>query len=555
MMVIRRNFALGLCSIVGAAMLLGACSQNEGENVGTDARPGEVVFYRGNAAEPNSLDTHYIQGNWESDIVGDLVIGLTTPDVNGEAIPGAATSWDVSEDGLTWTFHLREHVWSDGVPVTADDFVFAYRRILDPATASTYAYYLYPILNAEAVNSGQLPGTELGVEAPDDLTFVVHLEHPAPFLAQFMTHQTTYPVPRHVVEEFGKDWARPEHYVGNGPFTLKEWVPNDHVMAVKNPLFYDADNVAIDRVVYYPTSDYDAALQRFRAGELDIQARLPSAQIDWIRQNIPETIDLEPTLVIEYISLNVERDGLDDVRVREALSLALDRETIVNRIRRLGTPPAYSMIPPGTANYGEGAHLSFVDMPQPERIVRAKQLMENAGYGPDNRLSFGLAVRAASTDARRIPAAIQQMWSEIYVDVDIEQSDAAVFYNLMQEHDFDAGIAGWVADYNDPSNFLDLLRTGNSNNYGQYSNPEYDALLDQAMAEQNLERRAEIMTRAEAIALNDYAWIPEFFGVTDSLRQPYVHGWHNNINSTNRSRWVTIDLAARAERFPRRYGN
>jgi oligopeptide transport system substrate-binding protein len=227
----------------------------------------------------------------------------------------------------------------------------------------------------------------------------------------------------------------------------------------------------------------------------------------------------------------------------------------VNRIRRLGTPPAYSMIPPGTANYGEGAHLSFVDMPQPERIVRAKQLMENAGYGPDNRLSFGLAVRAASTDARRIPAAIQQMWSEIYVDVDIEQSDAAVFYNLMQEHDFDAGIAGWVADYNDPSNFLDLLRTGNSNNYGQYSNPEYDALLDQAMAEQNLERRAEIMTRAEAIALNDYAWIPEFFGVTDSLRQPYVHGWHNNINSTNRSRWVTIDLAARAERFPRRYGN
>jgi oligopeptide transport system substrate-binding protein len=326
-------------------------------------------------------------------------------------------------------------------------------------------------------------------------------------------------------------------------------------MAVKNPLFYDAENVAVDRVYYYPTSDYDAALQRFRAGELDMQERLPSAQIDWIRQNMPETIDLKPQLTVEFMAINFARDGLDDVRVREALSLALDRETIVNRVRRLGTPPAYSMIPPGTANYEGGVELDFADMPHPERIERAQMLMEEAGYGPDNRLRFGLAVRAASAEARRVPAAIQQMWTEIYVDAEIEQSDAAVFYNLMQEHDFDVGMAGWVADYNDPSNFLDLLRTGNSNNYSQYSNSEYDALLDQAMAEQDLETRAAIMAEAESIALADHAWIPMFFHVTDSLVQPYVDGWINNINDTNRTRWASIDEAARAERFPRRYGN
>jgi oligopeptide transport system substrate-binding protein len=170
-------------------------------------------------------------------------------------------------------------------------------------------------------------------------------------------------------------------------------------------------------------------------------------------------------------------------------------------------------------------------------------------------LRFGFSVRASSAEARRVPAAIQQMWSAIYVDAEIEQSDGAVFYNLLQEHDYDSGMAGWVADYNDPSNFLDLLRTGNSNNYGRYSNAAYDALLDQAVAEQDLGLRGQLMMQAEAIALADHAWIPMFFHVTDSLAYPYVRGWQNNINDTNRTRWVSIDEAARAARFPLRYGD
>lgn len=539
---------------VAAGTLLGACGQGDDAGPSSGAGSIEMVFYRGNAAEPASLDPHHTQGIWESDIVGDLLIGLTTADAYGKAIPGAAESWDISADGLSWTFHLRDHVWSDGVPVTADDFVFAFRRILDPVTASSYAYFLYPVKNAEAVNGGRMPTEELGVEAPDDATFVVHLENPAPFLAEFMTHQSTSPVPRHAIERHGAAWTRPGNYVTNGPYVLSEWIPNDHVTAVKNPLFFDADNVAIDRVVYYPTSDYEAALQRFRAGEIDIQARLPFAQIDWIRQNMPETIDLQPTLTIEFVSINFARPGLDDVRVREALSLALDRETIVNQVRRLGTPPAYSMIPPGIANYPGGERLSFVDLPQAQRLERARMLMQQAGYGPDRRLGIGLAVRAASADARPVPAAIQRMWSEIYVDAEIEQSDAAIFYDRMQEHDYDTGLAGWVADYNDPSNFFDLLRTGTSNNYGQFSNAEYDALLDQAMVEQDIEERGRIMARAERIALDAHAWIPMYFHVTDSMQRPYVIGWHNNINDVNRTRWMRIDEDARAALFPNRYG-
>jgi oligopeptide transport system substrate-binding protein len=550
-MVLRKSFALKLGVIAAASILLGACGQGGG-TAGGRGLPGEMVFYRGNGAEPDTLDPHLSGSTWQSAIIGDMLVGLTTEGPNGEAIPGAAASWDVSDDGLTWTFHIRDHVWSDGIPVTAGDFVFSFRRILDPATAATYAWYLYPIVNAEAVNAGDLSGEALGVEAPDDSTLVVHLENPAPYLAEFMKHNSVYPVPRHIVEVLGNDWSRPGNYVVNGPYLLEQWIPNDRVELVKNPLFYDAENVAIDRVFFYPTSDYSAALQRFRAGELDMQSVLPDVQIDWIRQNIPETIDLQPTLTVEYISVNFERAGLDDVRVREALSLALDRETIVDRVRRMGNPAAYGVVPPGIANYPSDVRLPFADLPQPERIERAKALMQEAGYGPDNRLEIGMAVRSAAADQRRRPAAIQQMWSEIYVDAEIEQSDAAIFYNLLQEHDFDVGIAGWVADFNDASNFLDLLRTGNSNNYGQFSNAEYDALLDQAEAELDLEARGRILSGAEAIALREHAWLPIFFGVSRAMVHTYVEGWVTTVDDNTRTRWITIDEAARAAAFPNR---
>ncbi len=539
----------GLWAALATALLLTACGQSgteTGAAGGPSGAAGLVVYNHGNAAEPASLDPHHTTGVWEDNIVSDLMLGLTTNDAKGEPIPGAAERWETSADGLTWTFHLRDHQWSDGEPVTAGDFIYAWRRILDPKTASTYAYFLYLIKNAQGVNTGKMPATALGASAPDDKTLVVQLEHPAPYLLQYVTHMTTYPVPRHVVEAKGDAWARPGNYVSNGPFTLKEWVPNDHVTLEKNPKFYDAANVHVDREVIYPTTDYVAALKRFRAGELDVQDRLPSLEIDWLRENMPEVLHIAPILVTDFLVANQARKPFEDYRVREALSLAVDRETLTEKIIKVGDVPAYGLVPPGIANYPGGAAFDFKSLPQDARIKRAQQLMAEAGYGPAKRLKTTLAIRSASSDALRVPAAIQAMWKAIYVDADIVQNDAAVFYNRMEQHDFEIGLAGWQGDFNDPTTFLDLLRKANANNYGGYNNPKYDALLDAASKEPDLKKRGALLAQAEAIMLKDYALIPTYFWVQSELVRPYVKGWENNVHDKHLTRWIAIDEAARA---------
>ncbi len=526
---------LPILSLV-ACVLLAACGPG-----GNGAAPGEIVYNHGNGAEPKSLDQDYMQGDWEDNIGGDMLIGLTTQDANGDPIPGAATSWEQSADGLTWTFHLRDHLWSDGVPVTAEDFLYAWRRILDPKIASGYAYFLYPIKNAEAINGGKMPTSALGASAPDDKTIVVTLEHPAAYLPQFMMHMTLWPLPKHVVEKKGDAWSKPGNYVANGPFVLAEWVPNDHVTLIKNPKFYDAANVHLNRVIFYPTTDAVAALKRFRNKELDVQDGLPATQIDWLRANMPNALHLNPKLTVEYFTLNFKHKPLDDVRVREALSLALDRETIETKIVKLGEPPAYSMIPPGTADYPGHYEPPFKALSQAERLKMAQDLMKAAGYGPDHPLQTTLMIRSASSDALRIPVAIQQMWHQAYIEVQIVQLDAAVFYDKVQSHDFDIAEAGWVADFNDASNFLDLLRDGNSNNYGGYKNAEFNALLDKANFERDTALRGQMLAQAETLAMNDYAWVPISFAVSTAITQPYVKGWVANTSDKHRSRWISLE--------------
>jgi oligopeptide transport system substrate-binding protein len=534
----------------GGAALLAACGESPASRQAAASaaagRPGEVVLQRGNAAEPMSLDPHHAQGTWENNIIGDLLVGLTAEAADGEPIPGAAEAWEQSTDGKTWTFRLRDHFWSDGKPVTAEDFVFAWRRILDPKTASSYAYYLYLVKNGAAVNKGDMPLSLLGVSARDARTLVVELENPAPYLLQYMTHYTTFPVPRHVVEEKGDAWARAGSYVGNGAYVLTEWSPNDHVTLEKNARFYDAENVKIDRTIFYPTTDYEAALKRLRAGELDIQDRLPSQQIDWLKANMPEILHLDSILATEYLTCNQTRKPLDDVRIREALSLAVDRETITGKITRVGEVPAYAIVPIGIANYPEGVALGFKALGFPERLKRAQELMRAAGYGPDNFLRTTLLIRSAAPTARRVPVAIQQMWKLIYVDAQILQQDAAIFYSRIQTGDFDIANPGWVADFNDASNFLDLLRKDNPNNYGRNDNPAYDRLLDQASTELDLEKRGALLAEAESLALAAHAWIPIFYGVSGGLVRPYVKGWIDNAADTHRTRWLSIDESARA---------
>ncbi|HET7086063.1 MAG TPA: peptide ABC transporter substrate-binding protein [Rhizomicrobium sp.] len=510
---------------------------------------GEGVFRRGNVAEPETLDPILSSGVQEFEIISDLMVGLMTHAPDARPVPGMATHWETSADGLTWTFHLRQAQWSDGAPVTAEDFVFSWRRLLDPAVASTYSYFLDVVKNAQAINGGKLPATALGARALDPRTLEVQLVHPAPYLLEMLTHTATMPLPAHVVAVKGRQWARPENYVGNGPFVLKQWIPNEYILVEKNPRFYDAANVALEQVYYYPTADYGEALQRFRAGELDFQDRFPVQQIDWVKKNIPQTIDLVPQLVTDIIAFNFKKKPFDDIRVREAINLALNREAIGDRIMR-GFPPAYAVVPPGIDNYPHDAALAFRAMPYAQRMARAKDLMRAAGYNENHRLKSTYLIRAVTAGVyRAVAAAVQQMLAQVFIDISILPDDMQVFYPAIQAHDFEIAQSGWVADFNDASNFLDLYRTGSGNNWGEYSNPAFDTMMDSAQADVNLESRGRKLAAAEAMVLKDFAAAPLFYWVNLNITWPYVKGFKANAQDYHRSRWVSIDQAARAKQF------
>jgi oligopeptide transport system substrate-binding protein len=536
-----RDGGIALAAASGLASLSGCSGERK-----IRLTHATTVINRGNGADISSLDPHFITGNWEAYVVGDCLMGLTTEGPDGNALPGAATDWQVSSDGKTWTFQLRDHNWSDGHKVTADDFVFAWRRILDPKIAAPYAYYLYIVKNAQAVNSGKMSKSALGISAKDPATLVVELNEPAPFLPEWLTHQTTLPVPRHVVEAKGLAWSKPENYAANGAYLPKSWVPNDRVTLVKNPGFYDAQNLHIKTVNYFPTQDTQQALKQMLAGELDTQEPFAIQSIDWIRRNMPRQLATRPSLSNSYILFNFLKPQFRDARLREAISLAYDREAAAYKILKLGEPPAYAFVPPGTANYPGGASLPFKTMPGTERIRRARALMEAMGFGP-NELFRTTYLSTPNPDNQRVAAAVQAMMRRVYIELEIVSVDTQIFYKTLANHEFEVAPSAWIGDFNDASTFLDLLYTGNGNNYGSYSSVRFDRLYDAARQEVDLVKRGTLMAQAEQVALNDFAVAPIRFPRTRDLVQPYVKGWNTNVpnlRNFHRTRWLRIDPKA-----------
>ncbi|MBL8643144.1 MAG: peptide ABC transporter substrate-binding protein [Rhodospirillaceae bacterium] len=507
----------------------------------------KMVFHRGNAAEPDTLDPHLASSAWENHIIGDLFLGLTTEDAQAHPIPGIAESWTTSPDGLTWTFKLRKGMaWSDGVPIKASDAVFGLRRVMDPKTASKYASMLYIIDNAEDVNAGKKPLTALGVRALDDYTVELKLTQPAPFLPGLLTHYTSFPLPEHVVTKFGKEWTKPGNMVSSGAYMLAEWIANDYVKIVKNPKFYDAAKVAIDEVYFYPTEDERAALTRFRAGELDANITnrgFPVDQIPWLKANMPGQGRIHTYLANEYIVANTRRKPFDDPRVRRALSLALKREIYAEKVYRDGRVPAYSFVPPGIDNYESNfkPRMDFADWPEAKRIAEAKRLLAEAGFGPGNPLKFDFKAMTGY-DARRAAAAITTMWREVGIDTKPLANEPKTHYNVIQAFDFDVAWAAWVGDYNDPQTFLYLME-GNAGafNYAGYKNADYDALMSQAKQTLDLKKRADILAQAEQKGLNDTATIPLTFTTTKNLVGPQLKGYVDNISNWHRTRFMRIE--------------
>jgi oligopeptide transport system substrate-binding protein len=533
----------------GLVLTLAACGGGGGNGSGDGDEA--AVLRRGISAKVDTLDPHRSSAKWENIVISDMIVGLMTITPDREVIPGVAESWETSEDGLTWTFNLRESQWSDGEPVTADDFVYAFRRIQNPEIASQYSSLLYIVKNAAQVNSGELPPEELGVRAIDDLTFEITLEEPAPYLLGLLTHYTTYPVPQHIVEQYGEAWIQPDNIEVNGPYKLAYWRTGDQLVSEKNPLFYEADEVCFDRVAYFEIEDAAAVERRIEAGELDINNGFDGGRTEELEAKFPGWVRTAPSLITTYWSFNSSQEPFDDVRVRKALSLALDREFIVDRVLTPGYIPAYSFVPPTMSNYNvERPEVGFADMSREERLAEARALLEEAGYGPDNQLSFEFIHRSTDDNPKAAPVA-QANWNEIapWVNAEILRQDTKVLYARLRQSDFEVADGAWVADFDDPINFLYLLdsETGQQN-YGRYSNPEYDALLAEASRTRDLQARAEIFAEAEAMMLEDYPITPMWIQVTKNLVDPELTGWAENAQDDHLSRWLCrADIKAGAE--------
>jgi oligopeptide transport system substrate-binding protein len=521
-----------------AALLLSGCQAKV-------SRPpcpaGEVCLAYGSSGEAGSLDPQTSNLVDEFTIIADLIFGLTTDSPEGEPISAMATSWETSADGLTWTFHLREAKWSDGAPVTADDFVFAYRRILDPKTASIYSYLVYLLKNGQAVNEGKAPLTAVGARAIDARTLELTLEHPAPYLPELLKHQSFFPVPKHAVEKWGDAWVKPGRYVSNGPYKLISWKLGDHIEVVKNPYFYDAANVCVDRIDYFPTPDSVMAERRVARGELDVNTSFQSNRFIRLKERMPDVVRAKNSLATAYLSFNThEIAAFRDIRVRRALSESIDREFITGKLLRAGQIPAYAFVPPGTANYAQGARTVWADKPLAERQAEARRLLAAAGYGPDRKLSFELKI-ANSPDTILLASAVQADWAAIGVDAKIVQNESQVAFAAYRNRDFGVGAMSWFADFNDPVTFLSLMKSDTGGqNYGDYKNPAYDALLNAADREPDAAKRAEILKQAEQMMLTDEAFAPIYYVVNRNLVSPKVTGWVDNVSNFHRARWLCV---------------
>jgi len=500
-----------------------ACTKRE-----TPAEEGirTKTLLLGNQNEPASFDPHLYDSSTEFNIIGALFEGLTAFDEKtATPVPGVAERWDISADGLIYTFHLRANArWSNGDRVTARDFAWSFERYLSPALASAYAYMLWPVRGAEAFNAGKTKSfSDVGVEVLDDATLRLTLARPTPFLLSILA--TTMPLHRASVEQAGRaddrtsPWARPGKLVGNGAFTLAEWRPNARVVANKNPRYWGAATNALERVVFFPVERSETEDLNFRAGQLHLTFDVPPSKIPVYREESPERLRLDPLLAVFYVNFNVTKPPLDDPRVRRALALALDRAAIVKAVFNDSRRPARTLVPPDCGAYAGPTG-------QREDLAAARELLAAAGFpGGKGFPKLPLLVR---NDAAmpKVAEVIQAMWQrELGVSIIIETSEQKTWVETQNTLRHTIAIRGWTGDFPDPTNFLDAFRTGHGSNSSGWSNPAYDRLLDQAANTLDPAARFAVLREAETLLLDEPGLAPLYFGARTYLIHPAVKNW------------------------------
>lgn len=522
-----RRLPAGL--LVLAVALTGGCGKRE-SLVKQATRDGVMIV--GNGAEPSNLDPQTITGIPERNIVGTLFEGLTRNDpATLEARPGVAERWDVSPDGLVYTFHLRAGAtWSDGTPLTARDFYASFRRILSPELGSDNADQLYPVVNAEAFHLGRLKDfSQVGFRVIDDRTLEVRLQFPAPFLLKTMASRSWMPVPLDVIRRYGdpyrpgNTWTRPDHMVGNGPFVLKAWVPNSYILVARNPRYWNHAQVKLNGVRFVPIDNESTEEAAFRAGQLHKTERVPLTKIAIYRREAPQLLHIHPYSGVYYYNFNVHQPPFDNVLVRRALAMAVDRESLVKNITRAGEQPAYHFTIEGGGGYVSRARTRL-------DFAEARRLLAEAGYPGGRGLPPITLLYNTAENHRVIAEAIQQTWKqELGVDITLENQEWKVYLDNMQHGFFQICRAGLIMEPYDASQFLRVFTKHSGYNNTGWSDPEYDRLYLEVMHTQDNAKRNELMQRMEKILTDAMPILPIYYYTEQYLMDPSVHGWQDNL--------------------------
>ncbi len=485
------------------------------------------TLVRNNGAEVQSLDPHKIEGVPESNVNRDLFEGLVIGDLNGHPVPGVAESWD-NKDFKVWTFHIRKDAkWSDGSPVTAQDFVYSWQRLADPKTASPYASYLQygHVANVDEIIAGKKPATDLGVKAIDDKTFEVTLSEPVPYFYKLLVHPSVSPVPKAAIEKYGEKWTQPANIVTNGAYKLKDWVVNERIVLERNTNYWDNAETVINQVTYLPISSEVTDVNRYRSGEIDMTYNnMPIELFQKLKKEIPKEVHVDPYLCTYYYEINNQKAPFTDVRVRTALKLALDRDIIVNKVKNQGDLPAYSYTPP----YTDGMKLvepEWFKWSQDKRNEEAKKLLAEAGYTADKPLTFNLLYNTSDLH-KKLAIAVASIWKKnLGANVKLENQEWKTFLDSRHQGTFDVARAGWCADYNEPTSFLNTMLSDSSNNTAHYKSPAFDKIIGDTLQVTDEAKRAELYAQSEQQLDKDSAIVPVYYYVNARLVKPWVGGY------------------------------
>jgi len=503
---------------------------------------GETVLYRGNGAEPESLDPHKARSIQAADVLRDIGEGLLGYSPDGKLIAAAAEKWEISDDGRQYDFWLRPAArWSNGETVTAEQFVYSFRRLVNPETAAFYAQALADIENAADVIAGRKSPESLGVEAPEKFRLRINLTNATPYFLGLLTHWSTFPTHPGSVEQHGNAFARAGNLLSNGAYKLDSWELGSVIHLSRNENYWNNAGTAIDKVHHYVTPEPHVELNRYRAGELDITATVPPEAFAAIKKERPDELRLAPYLGVYYYGLNLTREPFkDSPKLRHALSIAIDRETLTEKITGRGEEPAYSWVPPGVDNY-EAIRAPYADMTADERHAAARRLYKESGYDENNPLKVEIRYNTSETH-RRIALAIQSMWREtLGVEATLINEEFQVLLSNMRAMEVTQVFrSSWTGDYNDPHTFLQVMQGGNPANMTGYASDEYDLRMRQAAEQTDLGRRQLYLEEAERVLLADHPIIPLYFFVSKHLVSPRVRGWGDNVLDYHYSQNLSI---------------